>query len=127
MSSGRAEAADGLAGDEFGADFFFLVGVVFVEVAFNEGRLDGAGSDAVDAEFLGVVDGDLAGHGVDGAFAGAVGEALFDADRACDRADVARCSRGRRASSGKAAWVTRKTLLTLTSHDAVEVLFGGVG
>src|SRR6185312_1938195 len=62
----RAEAADGLAGDEFGANLFFFVGVVLVEVAFDEGRLDGARSDAVDAQLLGIVDGDLAGHGENG-------------------------------------------------------------
>src|ERR1700736_1308619 len=35
----RAEAADGRGGYQFRADFFFFMGVIFVEVALDEGRL----------------------------------------------------------------------------------------
>ena len=87
-SSRLAEAADGLAGAQLGAGFFLVVLVEFLEIALDEGRLHGAGADGVDAQSLGVFDGELARHGDDGALGGAVGEALLDADQARDRSDV---------------------------------------
>ena len=88
ISCGLAQAADGLAGAKFGASFFFVVAVELFEIALDEGGLDGAGADGVDAQGFGVVDGELAGHGDDGALGGAVGEALLDADKAGDGGDV---------------------------------------
>ena len=85
---GAAKASDGLAGLEFFAGFFLVVGVELVEIAFDEWGFDGAGADGVDAQGFGVVDGELAGHGDDGALACAVGEALFDADEAGYGGDV---------------------------------------
>ena len=58
------------------------------EEPFDEGGVDGAGADAVDAELGGVIDGELAGHGEDGALGGAIGEAAFDAHLPGDGADV---------------------------------------
>ena len=83
-----AEAADGLAGAKFDADFFLVVLVELFEVALDERRFHGAGADGVDAERLGIFDGKLAGHGDDCALGGAVGEALLDADEAGDGGDV---------------------------------------
>ena len=62
--------------------------VELFEVALDEGSVDSAGTDGVDAEVFGVVDGELAGHGDDCALGGTVGEALLDADQAGDGGDV---------------------------------------
>ena len=107
-----AEAADGLAGAKFGARLFFVVLVEFFEVALDERSFNGAGTDGVDAQRLGVFDGELAGHGDDGALAGAVGEALLDADEAGDGGNVddgadGFARRRRRAAEGRNARVTR--------------------
>ena len=85
---GLAEAADGLAGTELGAHLFLIVLVEFFEIAFDEGGLDGAGADGVDAQVFGEFDGKLAGHGDDRALGGAVSESLLDADQAGDGGDV---------------------------------------
>ncbi len=60
----------------------------FSRVALDERRFDGAGADGVDAERLRVFNGKLAGHGDNGAFGGAVSEALPDADESRDGGDV---------------------------------------
>jgi hypothetical protein len=123
---GCAEAADGLAGDKFGADLLFFVGVVLVEVALDEGGLDGAGSDAVDAKLFWIIDGYLAGHGVDCAFAGAVGEALFDADRASDGTDIHdAAARGEEQREG--CLRDEKYGVDVDAHDASEVVLRGAG
>ena len=121
-----AETPDGLAGDEFGANFFFLVGVIFVEVAFHEWCLDGSGSDAVDAEFLWIVDGDLTSQRLNRTFAGAVGKALLDANGASDRTNVddraVRCEEQREGSLGD-----EEDAMHVDEHDTSEVFFGGAG
>ena len=86
-----AEAAEGLAGAEFGAGLLFVVFVKLFEVTLDEGCLDGAGADGVDAQSFGIVDGELAGHGDDCALGGAVGEALLYADQAGYGGDVDYC------------------------------------
>ena len=101
------------------------MGVILVEVAFDEWGLDGAGSDAVDAELFGVVDGDLAGHGVDCAFAGAVGEALFDADETGDGAEIDDGAMGGEQQR-EGGLGDEEDGVDVDAHDAGEVLFGGV-
>ena len=99
--------------------------MILVEVAFDEGCLDSARRDAVDAEFFGVVDGDLAGHGVDGPLAGAVGEALFDANGTCCRADIHdRAVGGEQEREGRLG--DEEDAFDVDVHDVVEVFFGGV-
>ena len=122
---GRAEASDGLASYELGADLFFFVGVIFIEVAFDKWSLDGAGGYAVDAEFFGVVDGDLAGHGMDCALAGAVGEALLDADLTGDGAEVDYGAVGREEQR-EGGLGDEEDGVDVDAQDAGEVGLGGV-
>src|SRR5580658_4567583 len=60
----------------------------FLQIALDKRRLNGARTDGVDAQGFGVVDSQLAGHGDDGALAGAIGKALFDSHEAGDGGDV---------------------------------------
>ena len=122
---GRAEASDRLASYELGANLFFFLGVILVEVAFDKWGLDGAGSYAIDAELFGVVDGDLAGHGVDCAFAGAVGEALFDADQTSDGAEIDYGAVGSE-DQRECGLGDEEDGVDIDTQDADEFLFGGV-
>ncbi len=74
----HTEAADRLTIYQLLTNLLLLVCVVFLQVAFDERCLHGPGRDAVAPDLLGLVDGDLPGECNDGAFAGAVGESLFD-------------------------------------------------
>ena len=122
---GCAEAADGLALDELFTDLVFLVRVIFLEVAFDEGCLHGAGRDAIAADFFRIVDGDLAGERNHGALARAVSEALLDADEAGDGADVDDASLpAEHLREGGAG--DQEDGADVDAHEAVEFVFSGV-
>ena len=62
--------------------------VIFFQVAFDERGVDRSGTDTIKANFRGVIDSQLAGHGDDGPFCGAVGEPFLHTDQARDGPDV---------------------------------------
>src|SRR5215469_14265879 len=89
-----AEASDGLARAQLFAGLFLVVLMKFFEIALDEGGLHRAGTDGIDAKSCWILDGELAGHGDDRAFARAVSKALLDADEAGDGGDVDDCADG---------------------------------
>src|SRR5690349_771523 len=99
--------------------------MILVKITFDERRLHRSGGNAVDPQLFGVIDGDLAGHGLHGSLAGTVGKALLHTDRAGNRTNVHDGTTDSQEKR-KRGLGDEEDAVDVDSHYAIEIVFRSV-